>query len=214
MQKGINPFLFEAEEPPQHLVYEQAAASNPFLMDFVATSAPEQQYIPENPFLAQSMDAVIQQPPPVYSNPFADIVDTNLVQPADMWSVPASEPPVNLPPAEAFPSYGSVMPPSTKDLLDAVTGSLDATSDSLLDRLRVSQPSPIPQPPSPTPSPRTPSPVTPDLLGGFDDEVPIPKPGNVVEEETSIPQVVPVAEPEPPLTKPSVDIMEIGRAHV
>ncbi|CAG7717623.1 unnamed protein product, partial [Allacma fusca] len=64
------------------------------------------------------------------------------------------------------------VPQTTKELLDSVTGALEANSESLMDRLRLTQPSPINLAPSPSPSPRSPSP---DLLG---DEPPPPPPSS------------------------------------
>lgn len=174
--QGFNPFLSDvdtqAHVAPQcgSDVADTSVASNPFLASGAFSyeppaEKPTQQG--ENPFLSTTQSTA----PPVFGsgNPFADFVTPQ--QPVAVGFMGATESGIdgwN----EMQTSYGSTsalelqsVSSSTQNLLNSVTGALEATSDSLLDRLRF-QPSPIPQVPTRTPSPRTPSP---DLLMGDED---------------------------------------------
>jgi hypothetical protein len=186
---------------PMYAAAADAASSNPFLGGFDAAPEPAHD-IPgysaaaptggDNPFLNYSY-----QPPPSEEqmmapgpnattgahNPFADFgapaaaplsgrAHAYFSSTADMsYAHQTHEPEHQLIDTTSEPS--SSMPhQTTQSLLESVTGALEATSDSLLDRLRVTAPSPTPDLPSPTPSPRSPSP---DLLLG-DDQPPPPPP--------------------------------------
>ena len=167
---GFNPFLMDAEPvpPPNDQFGSQSNTSNPFLSDF--TSGPSHTQVEEsqnaNPFLSFASNAV---PVTDAGNPFAQFLSSSTTE--NSWGIDTSS--VN---AKSSPFFSTgadddhsasppMVPRSTQDLLQTVTGSLEATSDSLMDRLRLAQPSPVPMPPSPTPSPRSPSP---DLWGDED----------------------------------------------
>jgi len=192
--KGFNPFLAEASAPAASSAATNAflpsdpssqPASNPFL-DFGSAPAPAA----DNPFLNFTSGGAVTAPAPsaVARNPFADFG-----APPDVSNGPFTSIPQDYAPPTDFigiPQDSKMPHNSTQDLLESVTGQLEATSDSLLHRLRVNQPSPIPQVPSPTPSPRTPSP---DLMMG---------------DETPMTTAPPVGVPPPVQTDSILDLMD------